>query len=347
MKRAILILVASSVLYLLVFPTRLQSELTFEPVWAIDPHVATPVVADDEELFAFRSGTQFGYVNSNGDILFLDSVFDDVSIGTKGFVNYSSMGLNLLPQSPDGSVETVLATRGYPMFYDDRLFVFATNRTRVEEWSIDGTLIWSNDFGSLITAMDANSERTVVGLLDGTTSVFASNGSLIDNLSIEESRISAIYGCGISVDSQIVAVVHGLDPQRLSVFRWEESEYRLVRSRTLESSFRQNRMVAISATGEWIYLESIDSVLSVAVKRADTVNDLKLPGRLLATGAVDTPSIRWFVSDESSKQSTAFASTNGTLYAGSVATNLRVSEGSHHLIVSSADRIGRLDVRRR
>jgi len=267
MKKTIPVIVVGVLLYAVLFAPELDSELTVSRGWAFDPEAADRSADAEGTAIPFRTATRLGYTTVDGSVTYEELVLSDVALGQSGFVNYTSLGSDMVVQRPDGSVESPLDTRGYPLILDDRLFVFATNRSRIEEWSFAGALIWSRDYGALVTAFDARGSYAIAGLLDGTVQVYDARGDIDYDDRLDDARISVVYGCTVADDGSTFVAVHGLDPQVLSVYRRSDSRYALVGTVELDEQYRRNRMVFLSPDGNTVLIEGIDRVWVYRIAR--------------------------------------------------------------------------------
>jgi hypothetical protein len=306
MKTLVLLLCAVVFVYIPLSPERRHREITLDRVWSIDPVAAanSPTASRSSEngdttMVPFRIADGFGYVAADGSHSYFGEVSFDVTIARTGFVNYSSLGTNLVVQAPDGTVIASLPTRGYPMFLGDRLFVVATNRSRIEEWTVDGDLVWTRDFAALVTSFDANGSSLIVGLLDGTVLLVDGDGNARFQKRFSGSRVEVIYGCTVSVDGTFLAVIHGLDPQWLTVMGYREGQYEVIETVELANEFRRNRPVYLSPDAGVVYVGDLTG-LSVYHIEAGTSSAIALPGDLDHYGAFDNQPFNWFsfASDE-------------------------------------------------
>jgi len=344
MKRAILLAIIGSVLYIPLFSTRLGVELSFQPVWSADP-AGGPDPGESHTLYPYHSGSLFGFVGDDGRIAFHDRVIDSVAMSASGFINYSTVGISLLLQDSRGSVQNVLDTRGYPQFIGNRLYVISTNRTRLEEWSLDGDRLWTHEFASLITAIDSAAGWTVVGQLDGRMQLFDAEGNIAHEQMFENSKTHIVYGVGISDAADTIAIVHGLGPQNLTLLRNGESGYAEVFSIELDEAFRENRLVYAST--EYVHLEARDSILSISISDGVTAHAARLPGRMIDFGSA--AELDWFAATGDDTIHLSFTAHSGATFALSAAKSggIKVIADGSSILVSTDDNIGRIDLVRK
>ncbi len=348
MKRELLFLVSLSLVYIPLFPPRMNGELTFSRAWAILPESEATQPVDGAEVVPYRIASRFGYVTPGGVHAYTEPVLYDATVSAEGFINYSSLGADLVVQRPDGALEATLDTTGYPALLERRLFVFATNRLRIEEWNLAGDRIWSRDFPALVTAFDARGRSAVVGMLDGRLQVLDADGVIRFEREFDSARISAVYGCAVTPDGRAFAVVHGLGDQTLSVFLRTDVGYEPAVSYVLDREFRTNRLLEISSDGQTIFVEDRDAVAVYRLRRAP-VQSLALSGRLVEAGRLESPpapSVVWFASvGETGRAQLVMASREGIRYASTsfLAGVLYGHSRDGYAVFGTDDRVGRID----
>ena len=213
-------------LYLVAFPKTLRPELILRPVFSIDIEGEEGGGEFDSELSAvpFELEDTFGYVTEVGDLLHMERKLYGVAIDSDGFINYSSVSDNLVFHDVSGRVVDTFEVRGYPVFHDGRFFILSTNRSEISEMGDSGRVLWKNEYSSIITDFDSKNGRLAIALLDGRVLIIDAAGDVINSMNLQGSRIRAVYGCELSADGYRLAVIHGLDPQILSVFDYDIDE---------------------------------------------------------------------------------------------------------------------------
>ena len=251
-------------LYVFIFPLRLKNEIIIEPAFALDLYGPTEMEQLDPGI-PFRAGNRFGYISPEGNILFLDRTLYDVTLSSEYFINYSRVAGNLVIQTADGEFFASVDHRGYPLFLEDRLFLFSTNRSSISELDTQGEVLWRREYVSIITAVDVQNDLLVVGLLDGRCQVLDRDGSLLNDLPLRVSRIAAVYGCALSSDGTLVAVIHGIDEQILSLFQIDGADNEFLASKNIKDQFRRRRHLFFTEDSTHIALAAELSVLLVSV----------------------------------------------------------------------------------
>lgn len=281
MKKAVVFVIVMVAVYLLAFPTRLKPELHFSPGWASELGTKTdpPRGERPNRIHFFNLDEAFGYITDGGDVLYLDRKMYGVAIDSRRFVNYSSVSGNLVVQGSSGEVLDAIEIRGYPLLLDDRIFIISTNRGEFGEIDIQGTYIWKYEYSSPITDLDAQNGRVLLGLLDGRVYLYKTDGSREVEISFQRSRVNAVYGCALSADGTRFSVVHGIDPQILSVFELNP-EPKLIFEAELADTFRRRRVVDFISQGEYVVVDGQDGVYIMDLDRGELF-DIIISGRLV------------------------------------------------------------------
>jgi hypothetical protein len=251
--------------YYLLSAQPLGKELVLSPTWATavkvsDASAMTSRKEGDDEYYPFRLGDQFGYVGSGGHLLFAQAVQHSVALSEGAYANYPSDPSSLSFSSPDGKKVVEAKTRGYPFFAGSRRFVVSSDSGAVSEYDSTGARLWRREFPCVVTAADFSADRGVVGMLDGEIEVVGPKGELVFPYRPGGSRVEAIYGAAISSDGRLVALVSGLDPQRLIVLERRADEYATLYHRDLDSEFRGPVRVTFTKDSRYLFLEQKGSV---------------------------------------------------------------------------------------
>lgn len=299
MKRALLFALFFTIVYILVFAAPLKKQPVFTPQWVqnlTDPSkTAGP---QSNETVGFRIGDVFGYVTPEGAIKYLDTAQFNVAMSGARFINYSSVSKNLVVKDNSGRITMTVASRGYPIFMAGRFFTIDTDRMAISELDNQGNVLWSRDFGSLITSIEANSTNTVVGLLSGSVVVLDKRGDVTYSYSPGGSRIAAIYGCAISSDGTYIAVVSGLEPQRFVLLHRDASGYRPRRIVDLKHELRRQVLLHFYPKIPYVYVESSGAVDYFALGGSAS-GAVKVDGQVAGMAAGSGPLI-YAVSEKSS-----------------------------------------------
>lgn len=268
----IALLCALFLAWYLFLPVPLGREIVTHPVWAISldpPPEVTATDSETDEVAWFRLGDKFGYVNQDGDLLSLGTVLHNVTLSEFGFINYTKVSDNFLFFNHTGRVEAGFHVAGYPVLSSsgERLFVFKTDLSGVQEFSRTGEQLWERSFGSVITSVAASDEILVVGLLSGSVELVDRSGEVRDVLSLTDSKIPVTLGCDITRNGRYVAIVAGHGPQQVVVFERQDipedpgSQLYIRRfAHELPGESRREVMLRFLHTGKYLLVQGEDRV---------------------------------------------------------------------------------------
>jgi hypothetical protein len=212
-------------------------------------------------LVPFKQGNRYGYVDEQGNFALNQARTGYVSIADQFWAEYDAMPERIEIRNPaNEAVLSIEQPRGYPLFLDDRIFLVSREQTALSELSNTGEVIWTYNFTSLITTVDAAAGYIVAGLVHGEVEILDSSGNRVSSFDPGGSRIAVIVGCAISKDASRVAIVSGIDPQRfLLLERYGDVgnlEFKAIYHEFLETGTRQA-----------VHVEFVDEERRVAFER--------------------------------------------------------------------------------
>jgi hypothetical protein len=297
MKWALPLLSVLLCVYLLAFPVRLRPEQELKPVWAVDvgrDPVARPSGETEGTRVPFVLGDRFGYLGSQGDLLLQSQKIHGIAIDSDRFINYSSVSGNLVVQNSSGDVTDTVEVRGYPILIDGRLLLISTNRAELAEITDAGEIAWKREYAAVITDLDSQNNVLVVGLLDSRAELLDFNGDVTLELDLMGSRINAVYGCALSSAASLLAVVHGIDPQYITIMDLREDGTDPTKV-VLRNEFRTTRYLRFLNEDEYLLVEDVNGVVVLDINRGET-HRLELAGSVLEAGELEGEDLVWVVS---------------------------------------------------
>ncbi len=164
-------------------------------------------------------------------------------------------------QDPDGAFVRSIAAHGYPRLDHGRLFIFAPGGSAVSEWTVDGQQVWTRDFLSVLTDLDAGEARTAVGLLDGSVHLLGEDGEELFSYATEGSRISVTLAVALGEDEDVLAAVAGIDPQKLILFERHSEGFFPVFQLELDSDYRRPVLLDFLDDGATLAVEQPGGLL--------------------------------------------------------------------------------------
>jgi len=285
---AVLLLLAV-LLYLVMFPRPLRKEMIFVPRWNLD--LAGPMISDASDsgdVFPFivpdGSGREYlGSVSGDGRLLYREPVYYRAAVSSRGYINYSSSGGDLITQDPRGNILEKHETEGFPLLTEDRFLVISRDRKGISRWDWSGGQLWNFHFGSLITGLDIRSGGILLGFLNGDVSLLSDTGT---ELFHEVRRGTAVYGCALSESEPFYATISELDPQILRLFTYTDGGSQLVWEKPLEDSYRTGRRIFFSDDGRLLHVEipgglALWDLQGRQIRKlsfAGTVGEVRVPG---------------------------------------------------------------------
>ena len=193
-------------------------------------------------LLPFTLGSSFGYIDSSGQYALsqikTSDFYQSQSMWTEHGAEPSSIVINNIV---DNTSMTINDPRGYPVLLDNRVFIVGNDLNSLSEIGSNGNVLWTYEFGSILTSIDAAAGLVLTGSLDGVIEVFNSAGERIFIFEPGGSRYSIILGSSISRNGSHIGVICGIEPQRfllLERFGDTGGEYKVIHHEFLETGFR-------------------------------------------------------------------------------------------------------------
>ncbi len=298
MKWSIPILLLVFVIYLLFFPTGLRPELGFRPVWTVDvaaaqvtdkpqPQVAAPV--------PFDLGGLFGYVNIKGDLLLKEEKLFGLAIDRTRYVSFPNVPENLVLHDNAGRVTETLEAVGYPILLDGRLLIISTSRSAIAEMTGGEAPSWKREYTTVITDIDARAGLIALGLLDSRIQVLERSGEAVLDLELKGSRINAVYGCALSDDTSKLAVIHGIDPQYVSIIDMMSEAVEITNYR-LESEYRTTRFLRFFDSDRYLVIEE-NTELKILDLEKNSDHRVSIQGSFVNAGVFAGDNLIWVLSE--------------------------------------------------
>ena len=240
--------------YLLLFPRPMEKELIVAPAWALD--TAGPAGRPGGPARPFLSGGRVGYYDPAGELLLSEPLVYGASIGAAAFVNYSRLPSSLVIKDTRGAFVAAVPAGGYPLLdaAGQRMLLVSRDAKGLTGVNRSGETLWRREFASVITCVEQADQGVLVGLLDGTLSLYDHAGRALYTLKPEGSRVPVVLGCAASDDA--LASVVGIDPQRLIVVGRSEGRFEPVADVTLPSDFRREVFVRFSESGGTVFFRA-------------------------------------------------------------------------------------------
>jgi hypothetical protein len=247
---------------------------------------AVASASEREERIPFFTHEQYGYVSPEGELLLRGEVLDGVAVDRSGYINYSRFDEALVKRGPRGEHLYTIQGGGIPFFRKGRLWLLAGDATGITAVAASGERLYHLDFGTVITSLDSGTDVTAVGLLDGTVQLFDASGRLMWKLGEGEAVRGTVYGVAVSPEDARVAYVHGLRPQRISLYSISpngpvkefERDFSGSRRSELLTAFGQDGRLLMSERDGGVWLRNLRSGVQRRVSLPGELIDYHLPG---------------------------------------------------------------------
>ena len=304
------------IIYIFVAARPIPEETILNPKWfiSLESNYPVPNPDTDAEFLPFflgsRAGGHFGYVDKDGNFTINRALRGNrgVSLSTTNWAEYDALPNSIeVRNSLNQSVLTIENAQGYPLFLDNRIFIVGNVQNSLSALDNEGQILWTYDFASIITAVDAADGFVLAGLLDGTVEVLNNEGRRIFFFEPGGSRRSVIYGCAISKDASRLAIISGIDLQRFLLLERHGTaqssniDYKVVYHEFLDEGFRRpvfvkfidndSRIVFERQGGLGIYeirsRTSLHMPLQGEIKQIDSVGSDRLLFLITSQGELD------------------------------------------------------------
>ena len=268
---------ALGLLYLFLFPHPSGKEGFFRPVWSRP--VPGPSAAGEGRAVSFRAGRNFGFVRPDGGLEYVGEELFGVALSDAGFINYPRVADNFVFQDPRGRFLYGVRGFGYPVLSPGggELYSVSTDLNTLKRLGRDGEVVWAASFFSPITSLALSGEECVVGLLDGTAKLIDAKGRIEQELVPAGSRIPVILGVAFRQDR--LAVLSGIDPQRLSLLARKNGAFAGGEPLATGSDLRRESLMRFTVDGNFLAYETESGL---ALQELDGKAGAVLSGRLLA-----------------------------------------------------------------
>ena len=263
-KKALTAIGAAFVVYSIVAVRPVPQETVLAPRWLSSLESGQPIVFGEPSGAAtltlpFVLDSRFGYVGMDGRFPLNRVRTGQVSISRERWAEFDGELESVAIHGADGEALFVIDNPGgYPFFLDGRTFVVGSGQDSVSEIDGSGGKLWTFDFPSPVTSMDAAAGLLLAGLLDGMAVLVDGAGRQVFSFDPGGSRFSVILGTAISGDGSRLAIVSGIDSQRfllLERFGASVGDFRVVYHEFLGEGFRRPVHVAFVENDRHVVFE--------------------------------------------------------------------------------------------
>ncbi|SRR6056297_260425 len=278
------LVILAVVVYVLLGSYKIEPGTAYLKDWSVDLESAKVESSSSEKVpveqwIPYRVEDYFGYVQADGTLLLRSPIMWNVAFSDISYCNYSSRGNNLVVRDPVKGYLYPLMLKGYPIGRNGRYYILNSDSTGVSAVSSKGEHVFSKEFSSMISSIDSNESFVGIGLLSGGVEVFTDDGSYYGEIKPETSRIDIIYGTALSSRTDNIALVHGIDPQFLSIYQMEESSFQLIHQIEISRPKRSHTLLNFSPDGRFLLCETGSDLMVVSIEDFERFS-LPIEGRV-------------------------------------------------------------------
>ncbi len=289
------------ILYCLLFPRPGGRETFLRPVWTrplSSPTLTAP--RPDQSLYSFRTGNLFGYADLAGNITYLGSALHNVSLSEAGFINYGRVPDHVVFMDTGGEFQYSIKSYGYPLLDPSGRLLYSVNTdlSGLKRIDPEGEVLWAVACSSPLTSFATWKDECTVGLMEGKLLYIGSDGKILYEYEPRGSRIHVVLGTAISGDGQKLAILSGIDPQRLDVIERRGRVFSPLYTLDLPSDFRREVTLRFGPEDRFLFFEVEDGLGVLDVRKAQTAT-VQIPGVLRALDANSALSVAAFESADS------------------------------------------------
>lgn len=259
-KIALNILLAATVLllYFFLMPYPLDTELIVKPGWAMKltdiPGNTAGQIAQGSRI-PYSDDRFFGYFQPDGTVIFLEEMEGSITISPNAWARLDEPTLyNAAGRS------RVASLRGIPFFVDEKLYSASFDGMGLISYDQNGNQLWTYHFPGILSAFAASDDITAGGTIDGQIEVIDSSGTGLFSFSPGGSRLQVILGLAIAPDSGKIAVLSGIDSQRLLLLKRGKGNFRVDKHQYLDTGFRSPQNIEFLDGDRYIVYPEKDGV---------------------------------------------------------------------------------------
>lgn len=225
------ICIAFAILYIIIASKPLLPEIQFLPVWTIDLEAYTKgeeieVSPEDfDNAVSFKLGQNLGYFTPDGKILSFITFPYKATISNTSYTLYGTSSEQMQINSPAGKEIGKINITGFPYFSEDRKFIFLPGGSSFSKLNEDGSVAWTHEGFTPLTAFSSSKTGIVTGYADGSVIAFDNEGNITQQYQPGGSSYEVILGAAISETSKYIATLSGEGGQRFVISKKSDANY--------------------------------------------------------------------------------------------------------------------------
>ncbi len=251
-RRNIIISIIVFLLFFLLFPINLKPGISYIPGDSAILEGDLKSITGEKIPFIYKKTA--GFFSKDLKSSWSINVNDGITLMDNGFINLNRENDSFDFINMEGNIDFSIVNNGYPFSISNRLFIVSRDRKSISE-IVDKQIKWVKEFNHIITSIDGNGDKIVLGFVKGFYSVLDSDGEVTYSYEPGGSRVPVVYSVLISSDSNYVGVVSGLDPQRFTLYEKKVVEYKPVYAFNIEDQIRRRHNMYISSDNKNIFVE--------------------------------------------------------------------------------------------
>lgn len=280
-----------AVLYVIIAARPLSPEIQFVPAWTIELESYTkgevePAADEDfDGAVSFKMSQNLGYFTGDGKILNYITFPYKAAVSDKSYTLYGTSSQVMQIMSPAGEENGRISVTGFPHFTDDRKFIFLPGGSSFSKLDGDGSVSWTYEGFSPITAFASSSTGTVAGFANGRVLGFDNEGNITHNYEPGGSNYEVILGAAISESSKYIATLSGQDGQRFVIAKRTGESYgahtSIVYYKTLGEELNRQVLIKFSRDEKKVFYNSAAGIGIVSCTNFRST-DIPVRGRILS-----------------------------------------------------------------
>ena len=269
---------AATLLYVIFAIRPVQQSLWLEPIAPIllpDGNYTSQQKPNSrkDDIRAFANSRTFGYYTDSGEVTYIASIHQAAAIDEGHILEMDDETGTILLSDAANMSSKKIPIAGYPYMTGDRLFILRPDQQAATEIDNEGRLLWSQEFGTLITNSSISGNVSAWGLLDGSIKLVGESGTIVSELRPEDYSVASGYPCiysvAISHGGASIAAVYGLEDQYFLVFAKNGGTYELAYSKKLAQPIKSSSAAAFSGDGSCAIVRTAEGLVFYDVRKKE------------------------------------------------------------------------------
>jgi hypothetical protein len=227
----------------------------------------------ETENIPFMSASKAGYFTDEGAIDLVLNRTEELVISKNFWVYKDQNNDALVLHNIRSGARHSLNVGGFPFLIEDQLFIIRPDQQAISSVDNFGKVLWTIEFGSIITSADVNESYSAWGTLRGTIRIIARDGASIAEIRPDafglDARHSCIYSVALSKDGLRLAVLYGLDPQYVAIFSNLRGVWTLDHKERMEGSIRKSAAAAFSGDSRFFVMQTSQGLMTYSLQEKE------------------------------------------------------------------------------